>query len=134
LPAGLESAIGAGIDLASGMTLTAVWRNIIVGEHPDTGSPVTGIKIPNWNTLLAVASQCCGITGLGYVGVDLVLDRGKGPLLLEINARPGLSIQIANRSGLLRRLKLVEQYRRTLGDVESRIAFSQKHFAHNFTA
>ena len=123
-----QGAIGAGIDMASGMTLTAVWRDTIVAEHPDTGNSVTGVKIPNWKTLLTIASQCCGITGLGYVGVDLVLDRDKGPLILEMNARPGLSIQIANRSGLLNRLKLVEQYHRTLEHVESRIAFSQEHF------
>jgi len=128
-----QGAIGAGIDMASGMTLTAVWRDTIVAEHPDTGNRVTGVKIPNWKTLLTIASQCCEISGLGYVGVDLVLDRGKGPLILEMNARPGLSIQIANRSGLLKRLELVEQYQRTLEHVESRISFAQEHFAHNRT-
>jgi D-alanine-D-alanine ligase-like ATP-grasp enzyme len=45
--------------------------------------------------------------GLGYLGVDVVLDRIRGPLLLEANARPGLAIQIANHAGLGARLAAV---------------------------
>jgi alpha-L-glutamate ligase-like protein len=125
-----QGAIGAGIDIATGRTLTAVWRNAIVSEHPDTGNPVTGIKIPNWEKLLKIVAQCNELTGLGYIGVDLVLDKDKGPLILEINARPGLNIQIANRSGLLPRLKLVEQYHTELVNLNDRIAFSKHNFAH----
>ena len=123
-----QGAIGAGIDIASGRTLTAVWRNAIVSEHPDTGNPVTGVKIPNWEKLLKIAAQCNELTGLGYIGVDLVLDKDKGPLILEINARPGLNIQIANRSGLLPRIKLVEQYHTELVNLDDRIEFSKHNF------
>ena len=122
-------AIGAGIDIANGTTLTAVWRKNIVNEHPDTGNPVTGIRIPHWNTLLHIAARCHELSGLGYIGVDLVLDKDKGPLILELNARPGLSIQVANRSGLLPRLKLVEQYHHDLNAIEERVAFSKQHFS-----
>jgi len=125
-----QGAIGAGIDIATGRTLTAVWRNAIVSEHPDTGNPVTGVKIPKWEKLLKIAAQCNELTGLGYIGVDLVLDKDKGPLILEINARPGLNIQIANRSGLLPRLKLVEQYHTELVSLNDRIAFSKQNFEH----
>lgn len=125
-----QGAIGAGIDMATGRTLTAVWRNAIVSEHPDTGNPVTGVKIPNWEKLLKIAAQCNELTGLGYIGVDLVLDKDKGPLILEINARPGLNIQIANRSGLLPRLKLVEQYHTELVNLNDRVAFSKHNFEH----
>jgi alpha-L-glutamate ligase-like protein len=123
-----QGAIGAGIDMASGTTLTAVWRNTVVSEHPDTGNPVTGVKIPNWENLLKIAAYCNELTGLGYIGVDLVLDKDKGPLILEMNARPGLNIQIANRAGLLSRLQLVERHYRDLSNIEERIAFSRKHF------
>jgi alpha-L-glutamate ligase-like protein len=123
-----QGAIGAGIDIATGRTLTAVWRNAIVSEHPDTGNTVTGVKIPNWEKLLKIAAQCNELTGLGYIGVDLVLDKDKGPLILEINARPGLNIQIANRSGLLPRLKLVEQYHTELVNLDDRIEFSKHNF------
>jgi alpha-L-glutamate ligase-like protein len=124
-----QGAIGAGIDMATGTTLTAVWRNTIVSEHPDTGNPVSGVKIPHWDKLLKIAAQCNDLTGLGYIGVDLVLDRDKGPLILEMNARPGLNIQIANRAGLLSRLKRVEQYDGEFMDIEERLVFSKQHFA-----
>ncbi|MGD2124635.1 MAG: alpha-L-glutamate ligase-like protein [Desulfobacteraceae bacterium] len=123
-----QGAIGAGIDMGSGITLTAVWRNEIVEEHPDTGEHVSGIKIPGWDRLLALASSCYELTGLGYQGVDIVLDRDKGPLILELNARPGLNIQIANHSGLLQRLKRVEENQDHFTDVESRVAFAKEHF------
>ncbi len=123
-----QGAIGAGIDMASGTTLTAVWRNTIISEHPDTGNPVTGVKIPNWQNLLKIASRCNALTGLGYIGVDLVLDKTKGPLILEMNARPGLNIQIANRSGLIPRLKLVEQHHTELANLDDLVDFSKHHF------
>ena len=37
------------------------------------------------------------------------VDRVAGPLLLEINARPGLMIQLANRAGLLPRLRAIDR-------------------------
>jgi alpha-L-glutamate ligase-like protein len=125
-----QGAIGAGIDIATGTTLTAVWRNAIVSEHPDTGNPVTGVEITNWEKLLKIAAQCNELTGLGYIGVDLVLDKDKGPLILEMNARPGLNIQIANRAGLLPRLKLVEQHHTGLGNLDQRVEFSKHNFEH----
>jgi len=85
-----------------------------------------GIAVPE----LYIAARCYELTGLGYIGVDLVLDKGKGPLILELNARPGLSIQIANRSGLLPRLKLVEQHHTELGNLDGRLAFSKYNFGH----
>lgn len=123
-----QGAIGAGIDIATGTTLKAVWRHAIVSEHPDTGNPVTGVIIPNWEKLLKIAAQCNELTGLGYIGVDQVLDRDRGPLILEMNARPGLNIQIANQAGLLSRLQLVERHRTDLPTIEDRIAFSREHF------
>jgi alpha-L-glutamate ligase-like protein len=125
-----QGAIGAGIDITNGTTLTAVWRNNIVTEHPDTGNPVTGVRIPHWDMLLHIAARCYELTGLGYIGVDLVLDKDKGPLILELNARPGLSIQIANRSGLLPRLKLVEHHHSGLQNLADRLEFSKLNFEH----
>jgi alpha-L-glutamate ligase-like protein len=123
-----QGAIGAGIDIAGGATMTAVWRNSIITEHPDTGNLVTGVRIPHWNSLLQIAARCYEITNLGYIGVDLVLDKDKGPLILELNARPGLNIQIANRAGLLPRLKLVEQRHNELTNVDDRVEFSKYNF------
>jgi alpha-L-glutamate ligase-like protein len=92
-----QGAIGAGVDIASGKTLTAVWKNHIVEEHPDTGNPVTGVLIPGWERLLELAARCYDLVDLGYFGVDFVLDRQLGPMILEINARPGLNIRDWNR-------------------------------------
>ncbi len=124
-----QGAIGVGINIATGTTLTAVCRNDIITEHPDTGHEITGLEIPKWETLLKLAAQCYELTGLGYQGVDLVLDKDKGPLILELNARPGLNIQIANRAGLLHRLVLVERHHEQFKSVEERIAFAKKHFS-----
>jgi hypothetical protein len=57
---------------------------------------------------LEIAVRATDCTGLGYVGADIVVDARRGPVVLELNARPGLAIQIANRSGLLGRLRAVE--------------------------
>lgn len=123
-----QGAIGAGIDMATGQTLTAVWRNEIVTEHPDTGNDVVNVQIPHWDSILDIASRCYEMTGLGYQGVDMVLDREQGPLMLEINARPGLNIQIANRCGLLHRLEKVEACRDQLHDTATRIRFARQAF------
>jgi alpha-L-glutamate ligase-like protein len=123
-----QGAIGAGIDISTGKTLMAVWRNNLVTEHPDTGNDVTGLLVPDWARLLELAARCYEIVGMGYIGVDIVLDREHGPLILELNARPGLNIQIANRAGLLPRLRLVEQVHDKLSGTADRVAFAREHF------
>jgi D-alanine-D-alanine ligase-like ATP-grasp enzyme len=50
------------------------------------------------------------MTKLGYFGADIVLDKEKGPFMLEMNARPGLAIQIANQEGLKKRLNFIDKY------------------------
>lgn len=102
-----QGAIGAGVDLVSGCTMSAVMTSSIVNQHPDTGESVTGFQVPDWPNLVLLAARCFDAIPLGYLGVDLVIDRQRGPLVLELNARPGLAIQIANRSGLRSRLARV---------------------------
>jgi alpha-L-glutamate ligase-like protein len=99
-----QGAVGAGIDMASGQCTSGALGNEVVHEHPDTGEPFQGLQIPQWEMLLTLAARCYELTGLGYLGVDIVLDRRHGPLILELNARPGLNIQIANQAGLKKRL------------------------------
>ncbi len=124
-----QGAIGAGIDIATGKTLTAVLSNKIVTEHPDTGNNVMDVEVPHWDKLLYLAASCYELTGLGYQGVDIVLDRDLGPLILEINARPGLNIQIANHAGLLPRLNRVKQAQAILADIDDRIRFARQAFS-----
>ena len=103
-----QGAVGVGIDMATGITTLGVLQNHLVTEHPDFGVPLPGLQIPTWSILLELGARCYELTGLGYMGVDIVLDQHFGPLILEINARPGLGIQIANQSGLQQRLDLIE--------------------------
>ncbi|HEY7657727.1 MAG TPA: alpha-L-glutamate ligase-like protein [Burkholderiales bacterium] len=124
-----QGAIGTGVDMATGTTLTAVWKTSIVSEHPDTGNPVSGVRIPGWDSLLELGARSYELTGLGYQGIDIVLDRDRGPLILELNARPGLAIQIANRAGLKLRLDAVLQHRAGLKSIAERVAFAKQRFA-----
>jgi alpha-L-glutamate ligase-like protein len=127
-----QGAIGAGIDLGSGITFGGVSGNNLVETHPDTGHRIEGLQVPHWSRIMDMAAQCYEAVELGYLGVDIVLDRDLGPLILELNARPGLNIQLANRRGLRSRLdaiealgslhelpaKRVEWSRRSFGDPE----------------
>ena len=122
-------AVGVGIDLSRGITLRGVQGIDIVDVHPDTGNRLADLEIPHWNRILRMAAECFELTELGYLGVDLVLDEKQGPLILELNARPGLAIQIANGSGLRRRLEVIDQHADDGDSVDARIAFSRQHFA-----
>lgn len=104
-----QGAIGVGIDLASGITTTAVQGKFKIIEYaPETRLLLSGIKIPYWSDILKLAVQAQEITGLGFLGADIAIDKELGPVFLELNARPGLSIQIANIAGLKERLDRVQ--------------------------
>lgn len=103
-----QGAIGVGINLSTGKTFGGVWKDQPIDFHPDTLNSIEGCQVPYWDQVLAIAARSYELTGLGYIGVDIVLDLEQGPLMLELNARPGLSIQIANREGLTKRLKTIE--------------------------
>lgn len=104
-----QGAVGAGVDMSSGETLKGVLNDEVVDEHPDTGALITGLHIPRWNFILETAARGYEVTGLGYLGVDMVIDRDLGPMILEMNARPGLNIQIANCEGLTRRISRIDE-------------------------
>ena len=124
-----QGAIGVGVDIATGQTLTAVWNSRVVTEHPDTHNPVSGLTIPYWDDMLLLAARAQQLTGLGYQGIDIVLDNDLGPLILELNARPGLAIQIANQAGLKPRFDAIEAHAHTLTDNHARVAFAKENFA-----
>ncbi len=125
-----QGAIGVGINLATGATTGGVSQNDIIDYHPDTLAPISGITIPHWDKILNVACSCYELTGLGYLGVDIVLDKIQGPLMLELNARPGLNIQIANRDGGLKRYRQIEVHAAKYKEgVLARIAYSKQQFS-----
>ncbi len=103
-----QGAIGVGISLSTGQTLFAVQRNRRIERHPDTDKPFADLCIPHWQQVLELAAGCYEMTSLGYLGCDMILDRNKGPMILELNARPGLAIQMACAAGLKKRLEAIE--------------------------
>jgi alpha-L-glutamate ligase-like protein len=103
-----QGGIGVGVDLATGRTHHAVQHDHAVAIHPDTRQPLVGVQVPFWDEVLRLSRCVAEAVGLGYLGVDVVVDAERGPLLLEANARPGLAIQIANRQGLLPRLEALD--------------------------
>ncbi len=131
-----QGAIGAGVDLASGITLQGTWQNRRISHHPDTAQQIDGLQIAGWEHFMLLAARCHELCGLGYIGVDMVLDQQHGPLILELNARPGLNIQIANDAGLLQRTRTVEDHIRQLQSQqqnetpEIRVQFSRQQFGH----
>jgi alpha-L-glutamate ligase-like protein len=131
-----QGAVGVGLDLLTGTTTFAASDNSGIDRHPDTEQILSGLAIPHWNRLSLTAARCCELTGLGYIGADFVLDSDKGPLMLELNARPGLNIQIANRAGLKSRLETIDSLQHLPLDAEECVRLSTKLFAEtrkNFT-
>ena len=130
-----QGAIGVGVDLATGLTLQGTWLNNKISKHPDTSNFVAGVQLPDWDGFMTLSAGCYELCGLGYIGVDMVLDQELGPLILELNARPGLNIQIANNAGLTLRAHAVEHHiadlkRKGITEtVEERVRFSQSLFA-----
>lgn len=120
--------IGVGIDIAKGeMTFVSQYNKRIDGV-PGFGD-VRGLKIPFWDELLLIASRVQQITNLGFAAVDLTLDKNMGPALLEINARAGLGVQVANMAPLRRRLERIEGIKVNTPEKGVRIAqdiFGQK--------
>ena len=100
-----QGGLGLGIDLDTGMTLNGCQRNRVITIHPETNRSLRGVQIPFFEEMLCYGARVSSVVGLGYIGVDFVCDRTLGPLILEVNARPGLNIQIANQAGLRTRIR-----------------------------
>lgn len=100
--------IGVGIDLATGTTTYAVTKDEPIEKHPDTGVNLSGFFISQWKDILKIAIRAVDEIGLKFGAVDIVLDRDRGPLVLEVNARTGLGIQLANQEGLKGRIARVK--------------------------
>src|SRR3990167_420991 len=117
-----QGAIAVGVDISTGITTKAYWHGNFVKYKPSysverfgpfgifrkakkdvTKRKLNGIKIPNWTTVLTTAVRAQDASGLGYCGVDIVLHPEKGAMVLELNAQPGLQIQMANLAGLKKR-------------------------------
>jgi len=115
-----SGAICTGIDIATGITtysmqmdtksiFSDVYEDIEYTTDLEDNKKLSGITIPDWNKILEIALKCQKVTKLGYIGVDISIDAEKGPVVFELNARPGLGIQVANKAGLRSRLELIKE-------------------------
>lgn len=100
--------IGVGVDLTQGLTTSAIQHKHPIEFIPGKRLSLSGIKIPHWEEILLTAVRAARAIDLTFAGVDIALDRDDGPVVLEINARPGLDIQLANLAPLRSRLRRVE--------------------------
>jgi alpha-L-glutamate ligase-like protein len=124
-------ALAAGIDLATGITTNALSNTQLIYFIPDSKKKIAGIKLPHWDEILLLSAKTQAAIGLGFVGVDIVIDANKGPVVLEVNARPGLKIQNANLASLRTRLERIEDM-----DIPSPargVALAQTLFAEKFS-
>lgn len=99
--------VGVGIDLDTGLTNYAISSKGPITTHPDYGTTLHNIRIPFWDDILRISVEAQRAVGLGYAGVDIVVDKNLGPVVLEVNGHPGLGIQNANRQPLRERLERV---------------------------
>ena len=125
-----QGAIGVGVDIATGITTKAIWHGEQIRLKPGTNRKLHGIKIPDWTKILETAVSAQIASTMGYLGVDMVLHPTKGPMVLELNAQPGLTIQLANMSGLKKRVERVEDLE--VRDAEHGVKIAKALFAERF--
>ncbi|MEN8137262.1 MAG: sugar-transfer associated ATP-grasp domain-containing protein [Bacteroidota bacterium] len=95
-----QGAIGIGVDMDRGIVTQGFYKNKYVDYHPDSGNYFAGKVIPDWSKTLEISIETSKLFPLDYLGVDIILDRYSGPMVIEVNARPGLQIQNINKIGL----------------------------------
>ena len=121
-----QGGVGVGVNIPTGVTHNSMQHGKRISAHPDTGAPLNGRAIPEWHHMMMIAAKAYEMTGLGYLGVDIVMDKAKGPLLLELNARPGLAIQIANGEGLRHRGEAIAGIDTVALDAEARVKLASE--------
>ncbi|TNE38585.1 MAG: hypothetical protein EP347_05985 [Alphaproteobacteria bacterium] len=100
-----QGAIGIAIDLKTGATRRASIKGREIKTHPDSNASLEGFVVPYWDQIVDIAIACGKAIPLGYLGVDICLDDHDGPIVLEVNGRPGIEIQNVQKKGLRRDLE-----------------------------
>lgn len=129
-----QGGLGVGIDVTTGMTTHVITKSWLyekeIDVHPDNGIHLRGVRVPYWPEILRTAVLAARVVGLQYCGVDISVDKKLGPVVLELNARPGLGIQIANMAPLGERLQRLHGLK--VESAERGIALSKELFAGQF--
>ena len=127
-----KGAVGVGIDISTGVTTSAWQKGSMIRLFPGTRIKLRGIKVPEWDDILFQAVKTQVVSKLGFAGIDIIIDKKHGPMVLEVNARPGLSIQLANNASLKERLERVENIT-PKPDVERGIEIGKSLFTEEFS-
>jgi alpha-L-glutamate ligase-like protein len=127
-----RGAVGVGIDISTGITTHGWQSGKSIRLFPNTRVKLRGIKVPMWEEILEQAVQAAEASKLGFAGIDIILDKHKGPLVIEINARPGLSIQSVCQASLWERLKRVTNIT-PRPDIKRGIEIGKNLFTENFS-
>jgi len=101
-----QGAIGLGIDIETGITQHAIALNNSITHHPDSDEHLIGQAIPHWSRMVEMSCTAASKVPLKYLGIDISVS-DHGPVLLEINVRPGLQIQNANQQGMRAQLEAI---------------------------
>lgn len=126
-----KGALGLGVDMATGITTYGiVGKGEPITHFPDSRKKINGVKIPHWKKVLTIASQSAQAAGYVFMGADIFIHPEKGPMIVELNGFPGLSIQLANRAGLKRRIERVEGLE--VRDADHGVKIAQALFAESF--
>lgn len=126
-----RGAIGLGIDIATGVTTFGLrGKSERIIHFPGSKKKVNGILIPFWKQVLETAVKAANAAGYQFMGADIFIHEEKGPMVVELNGFPGLSIQLANRAGLKRRLERVEGLE--VRDAEHGVRIGRALFAESF--
>lgn len=96
-----QGALGIGVDMKKGCLTQGMYNNKYIDHHPDNGALFAGKALPDWDKTLQIACDTSLIFPLDYLGIDIIYDQDLGPLVIEINARPGLQIQNVNKAGII---------------------------------
>ena len=101
-----QGAIGVSVNIDTGLTEHCSFKGKPLSHHPDSNVELAGREIPFWPKICEMALAAQRAIPLGYIGVDICIDNRLGPLILEVNGRPGLEIQNVQKKGFSNELEL----------------------------
>ncbi len=96
-----QGALGVDVDINTGILGQAYNYKSYSDYHPDTNAQIKGLQVPHWNKIIEITRKIAKISPLKYMGIDIVIDKKVGPLVMELNVRPGIEIQNVTKHGLL---------------------------------
>ena len=99
-----QGAVGTSVNIRTGRLEKAKLKGLFIDRHPDSNLQFREFRLPHWQAIKQMALASCEAIPLGYLGVDICIDENKGPLILEVNGRPGLEIQNIQQKELPRSL------------------------------